>query len=273
MRVRHPYAARACTSSLSAHFLGDVCRELLDHVTQPVDLRLACNMRGHAARVLNVLLAVQDLPHCLRRRPDGVPHMHGKHERVAPRIVVKDGFGRRIGKDAAVPIMLAIDAHGRKRRRERARSQHMLDVDLGLEAIEIAHLARLDVRGADRQTWLVALAERKVDELQQRALKRCGRVIAGVVGAERDVGAKERKGVRREEAGQTSRNGGPVCESLGDLRRPERPRSIGGRRAARTPPRQRACLPGSLPTMIEALMAPMEVPMTQSGSMPASCSA
>ena len=80
----------------------------------------------------------------------------------------------------------------------------MLDY-LGLEAVEITHLARLNVRGADCQARLVALDEREIDELFQRVLKRSCRVIARVLGPERNVRAEEGEGVRREEAGQDLR--------------------------------------------------------------------
>ena len=53
--------------------------------------------------------------------PIGFHMMHGEDQRIAPRIVVEDRLGRRIGENSAVPIELAVDANGRKGRRQRAR--------------------------------------------------------------------------------------------------------------------------------------------------------
>ena len=49
-----------------------------------------------------------------------VPQMHGEDQRVPPRMIVEDALGRRVGEDAAVPIKLAVDAHGGEGRRQRA---------------------------------------------------------------------------------------------------------------------------------------------------------
>jgi hypothetical protein len=40
--------------------------------------------------------------------------MHREDQSVAARIVLEDALGRRIGKDATVPVELAVDAHSGK---------------------------------------------------------------------------------------------------------------------------------------------------------------
>src|SRR5262249_54383375 len=54
--------------------------QLRDHVAQLVDLALSRNMARDAARILNVLLAVEHLPDALPLRPHRVPHVHGEDE-------------------------------------------------------------------------------------------------------------------------------------------------------------------------------------------------
>ena len=93
--------------------LGD----LADDVTQMVDLLLPGNVALGAARVLNVLLPAHDLPQRVRLGTLRVPHVRGKDHRVLARLVIEHGLDRRVRIDASVPIGLAVDADGRKRRR------------------------------------------------------------------------------------------------------------------------------------------------------------
>ena len=88
--------------------------QLADDVAQSMGLQLARDVRGDPARVLDVLLPVQDLPYRLRLRPHRIPHVHGKDQRVAARMLVEDHLRRRVGKYAAVPVELAVDAHRRE---------------------------------------------------------------------------------------------------------------------------------------------------------------
>ena len=87
--------------------------QLRDDVTQLVHLALLRNVVCNPARILDVLLTVEHLPDRFRFGPHRIPHMHGKDQAVSARIVVEDRLGRRIGKNAAVPIKLAVDANGR----------------------------------------------------------------------------------------------------------------------------------------------------------------
>jgi MFS family permease len=71
--------------------------EFRDHMAQPVHLALAGDMRGHAARILDVLLAVIYVPDSRWRRPHRVPHMHREDQRVAAGNILENGLGRRVG--------------------------------------------------------------------------------------------------------------------------------------------------------------------------------
>ena len=64
-----------------------------------------------------------------------IPQMHGEDQRVLARIVVEDRLGRRVGEDAAVPVELAVDAHRRERRRQRAGRHDVLDADLAMSRL------------------------------------------------------------------------------------------------------------------------------------------
>ena len=47
------------------------------------------------------------------------------------------------------------------------------------------------MRGAHGQPRMAAIDEREIDQLLQRLAQRLGRVVAGMVGAERHMGAEE----------------------------------------------------------------------------------
>jgi hypothetical protein len=79
-------------------------------------LLLARDVARNAARVLNVLLTVENFPDRLWHWPLRIPQVNGEDEGVAARIVVENHFSRRIGKDAAIPIEFVIDTDGWKRR-------------------------------------------------------------------------------------------------------------------------------------------------------------
>jgi len=53
--------------------------------------------------------------------------------------------------------------------------------DGGFAAVEVAHLARSHLRGADRQPRRATLDQRKVDKIGQGLLQRSRRVEGGVV--------------------------------------------------------------------------------------------
>ncbi len=250
--------------------------EFVDDVAHVMHLPLPRDVARDAAGVLDVLLPVEHLPDRVRLLAHRIPQMHREDQRVLARIVVEDRLGRRVGENAAVPIELAVDAHGRKRRRQRTGRHDVLDADLGFAAVEVTHLAGAHVRGADREPRLAVVDQREVDQFVQRLLQRRGRVEAGAIGAERDVRRGMRTRVRLEESGNAARTASSSRRSCPESRsrpgKPERRRLRSIRRQNSSQPR-----PGDpsarLPAIRLALMAPIEVPMIQSGSMPASCSA
>ena len=124
-------------------------------------------------------------------------------------LIVEDALGRRVGEDAAVPIELAVDAHGGEGRRQRARRHDVRRRELHLRRVEIMHHAGAHMRGADGEPRVAAIDEREVDELFQRPAQRLGRVVAGVIGAERHMGAEKGAHVGLEETGDAGRQRRP----------------------------------------------------------------
>jgi hypothetical protein len=85
------------------------------------------------------LWRVQNLPNGLWLVPHRAPKMHREDERAATGVVLENALGRRVGKNAAVPVELAVDAHGGEGRRQRARRHDVGGGKLHLPGIEIVH--------------------------------------------------------------------------------------------------------------------------------------
>src|SRR5262249_57638827 len=106
-------AATILSQILDQRVLAAILRnefyQLGNDMAEPVDLSLTADVSGDAARILNVLMAVEHFPDCARLWTGWIPHVHREYERVASGIILEDYFARRIGKNAAIPIELAVD--------------------------------------------------------------------------------------------------------------------------------------------------------------------
>ena len=127
-------------------------------------------------------MTVEHLPDGAGLGSHGIPHVNREDEGVASRMVVENRFARRVGKNPAVPIELAVDANRRKGRRQRAGRHDVLGGDFACAAVEIAHLAGAHMGGADGEPRLAAIDEIKIDQLFKGLLQRRGRVITGALG-------------------------------------------------------------------------------------------
>src|SRR6516165_2657859 len=122
--------------------------KLRDDMAQAMRIPLPSDMIGDAARILDVLLPVQYLPDRVGLRPRGIPHVDRKDQRIAPRMVIEDGLGRRVGEDPAIPVEIAVNANGRESRWQRSGSHDVLYPDLGRATVEIAHHTGAHMGGA-----------------------------------------------------------------------------------------------------------------------------
>ena len=69
-------------------------------------------------------------------------------------------------------------------------------VILHLLRIEIVHHAGAHMRSTNGEARVAGIDEGEIDELFQRLAQRLGRIVAGVVGAERHMGAEKGARVR-----------------------------------------------------------------------------
>src|SRR6516225_8372130 len=108
-------------------------------MTQSMGLLLARDVGCDPARILNILVPVEHFLNVAWRLPVRVPEVNRENKRAAAGIVVEDHLGWGVRQDSAVPVMLALDAHGRKRRWQGARGHYVFDTNWHVSAIEITH--------------------------------------------------------------------------------------------------------------------------------------
>ena len=209
-------------------------------------------------------------------RPFGFQRWTGEDQRIAARIVVEHRLDRRVGKDAAVPVEFAVDAHRRKGRRQRARRHDVFD-------------ARAACRGcrnsASRRSrhWRRrrSAAARRCSADRSRSGRPASRAAARSNNSRpaRARAARAHSGRRADWARRTPST--PDGDRRRDSRRRRPPPGALESGQPDSPvldPAPEVLQParrcsGGLPAISAALIAPIEVPITQSGSMPASCSA
>ena len=90
----------------------------------------------------------------------------------------------------------------------------MLSSNLAIAAVEIAHHAGADMGGADGKARLAAVDEIEIDQFAKRLLQRGGRIISGVLGAERIEIAGMRQRIGPKEARDAVGHRCPVGELL-----------------------------------------------------------
>ena len=190
----------------------------------------------------------------------------------------------RIGDETAVPVELAVNFDGREAGRKSPASHHMLRPDEVGGVVEIDKVAGADIDGADAEARLTGVDAVKVDKalerrpeklrvIKARGLQRAGGAEPGVklAGDEEPGCAGERGGDRAQLAKEAACQVAFWEQGIGSDR-PVRQR-IGSDALPEGPELRDPLVRRALPAMMAALIAPIEMPATQSGSISASASA
>ena len=140
-----------------------------------------------------------------RQRSAGAEQVDLEDQQVVVGLVIQHVIERRVGGDAAVPIMLALDYDGGKARRQRAGRHDVLGADLlaeplELDIVEIAEIARGHADRADAEPGLQVVDAVEIDQPLQRLAQRRGVVIALRLRAALRP-QRRRRNARGEEAG------------------------------------------------------------------------
>jgi hypothetical protein len=202
-------------------FIGQVQGQLADHMAQPVQLALLLDIAG-AAGVLDLLVLVEHVQHAFGLAAVGIPDLDRKDHRTAARLVVQHRLDRRIGIDAAIPVRLAVDAHRRKRRRQRARRHHVRGHQRLLAAVEIAHRAGARVDRADREPHMLVVDVIEIDQRVDGAAQRAGLIKGRVLDADPRIGIPPRRQVRFKESGYALPDGHGVGDGARHGRKSQR---------------------------------------------------
>ena len=92
-------AAAACEfaySRILPHTFGQLLDQLADDVAQAMGLLLSHDVARDPARVLDVLLAIEDFEDRIRLLAFRIPQVDRKDQRVAPRVILEDHLGWRV---------------------------------------------------------------------------------------------------------------------------------------------------------------------------------
>src|SRR4051794_35567092 len=213
---------RRLVEDLDRRIVLQIIRQLVDQRAQRlagvVHLLVLVGVHPGAAGEADVLLALRGLEQRGRQVAAGAEEIDLEDQEVTIELSIQHVIERRIGSDAAVPIMLALDHDGRKSGRQRAGSHDVLGTDLLAELlelviVEIFEVPRGDPDRSDRQARLEIIDAVEIDQTLQRLLQRRGVVIAFRLRTARRP-ERRRRNPRREEAryaeGRDQRSAGGV---------------------------------------------------------------
>src|SRR3954451_22119785 len=116
-------------------------------MTEAMHLFLPGNVADSSAGVLNVLLAVHDLPNRFGFGALRVPNVDSENDRISSRVVIEDSLHRRVRQDSAVPVQILVDPDSWECRWQCPGCHHVAQVDMHISSVEIAHFSGTDVRG------------------------------------------------------------------------------------------------------------------------------
>ena len=89
--------------------VGQFIDQIADRLAGVVNLPVLVGIHARAAGEANILLAFGRLQHGLRQRPAGTEEIDLENQKVVDGFHIQHIIERRIGGDAAIPIMLAVD--------------------------------------------------------------------------------------------------------------------------------------------------------------------
>jgi hypothetical protein len=131
-------------------------------------------------------------------------HVDLKSQTATARIIIQNVFKRRVRKQTAIPVVLAVYFNGRESRRQRTTGHDVFGADCHMRTVKIGKLAGANIHRADAQTNIVGFVDAvEVDQSVQRALE-SGRVVIADAFFRREPIVQL---PRREKSGLTDRQG------------------------------------------------------------------
>src|SRR5260370_5753587 len=148
--------------------------------------------RPRSAGIADVLVPLGNLVQIPWQAAAGREKVHLEDEMATARVILDHVLQRRIGYQAAVPIVLSVDFHGGKAWRKSAAREDVLRPYLGLRIIEVREIACPDVYGSDAEANFSGIDSVEIAKPLQCGFQRARVVVAGRRLAEPPVGRLSR---------------------------------------------------------------------------------
>ena len=158
-----------------------------------------------------------------------MPDLHREDNGRHARVIVEYRFHRGIRVNASIPIGFSVDPDRGERRRDGARTQHVLKTDGLCFAVEITHLAASHADKPKRESRLSAIDEIEINEVRQQLLERIDAIQPGPLDANfgLDFPGDRRVGtIEAAHAGQQGLEMAPWLWQAGFKMRPELPQPL-----------------------------------------------
>src|SRR3984957_2473669 len=190
---------------IALQLLGQFADQVAQRPAGIVNLFVLVGVHSGAAGKANVLFALRSLQQRNRQMTARAEQVDLKDQKCVGVVFIQHVIERRVGGDAAVPVMLAFDHDGREAWRQRTGGHDVLRTYLfaellEFEIIEISEVARGHADGADAEPGLEIVDPVEIHQMLQRPAKRPCIVIALRVRAALRPHRRRRQ-TRREEAG------------------------------------------------------------------------
>src|SRR5262249_51339449 len=127
---------------------------------------------------LDLLLPRSNLGKVAGKLAARAPEVDLERERVLALAVLEHPLQRGVRDEATVPVVFTLDLDGRKARRQRAASHHVLGADRPCRVVETDEVAGACVDGANGEVHFTRIDAIEIDELFQRRLETLGLVKA-----------------------------------------------------------------------------------------------
>ena len=134
---REPRLAQQLGRWIVLQIIGKFADQIAHRHAGIVNLPVLVGIHAGAAGEANVLLALGGLEQRHRQQPARAEQIDLEDQEVAVDLFIKHEVERRVGGDAAIPVMFAFDDDGRKARRQRAGRHDVLGADLLAEFLEL----------------------------------------------------------------------------------------------------------------------------------------
>src|SRR5262245_57610353 len=161
-----------------AQLIGKALEQVSDGDASLLCVPVEVYSRPRAAREADLLRPHVGIEKIAWQLPPCVPEIDLEGERVSPRPAIEHPLQGRVGNEATIPIILAIDLGGRKAGWQRAAGDDMRRGDPMGGGIEIDEITGPHVDRADAQARAATIDTIKVNEALKRGLQRRYIIVA-----------------------------------------------------------------------------------------------